>query len=943
MTYTPAKIVATAGQRDFTVPFPFISRSHVEVLVNGTQATVLEWTDGTTLRLASTLAGGESVILRRVTPIDDALVQFQNGAILTAEDLNLAVQQTLYKLQETAALYNGALSDAQVRLAQNLGIVTTPSAVADMLAIEVLGSEVLATFQQRIADIDLNAGAILSVALDTSQLNDVVTQASATIDALDTRVTTLNADAVALVDSVDDRVTTLRSDHEQLVGLVDALAGGDPGSGIATLIQDEAQARIDGDNALATTISLIGAKSGDNLSFILDTSKVRVTPTESLAQRLSAISATDSDNAAAIISEQNARVSADNALTTSVNALLVSVGTAEANIVSEQTARVNGDNALSSSLNALTTRVDTNEASIVSEQTARANADSALTTSLNALTSRVGTAEADILSEQTTRANADSAFTSALNALTTRVGNAEASVVTEQTARVNEDNALASLITNLTTRVGTAEANILTEQNTRASADSAFASTLSLLGAVNGFNTAFVVNTATTQIGGGETLATRFNALAASDSNNLALIQSEQTARINGDNALTSSLNSLGAQVSANAAAIVNEQTARADGDSAVASSVTQLAARVTATENGVASNSAAIQNEATVRASSDDSFAQQFALLGAKNGGGTAWVLDQNTVQVGGGVTLGSRLSGIDATLASNAAAIVTEQTARASADSALSSQITTLTSTVNGNTASITSVQSTVNGLNAKYGVSLNVNGHITGFVQNNNGSSGDFTIVADVFRIIAPAGGSPVTPFSVTAEGVRINGNLIVNGSIINDQFNMATMVKKASLSWSGSQTPSPGSTVVISEVALGDIAKEGSLLIEYAVTASAYLGQAFSSFAGKPLTTTYLADGSVRLRVIDGANNVLSEVSLTGSQFGTSGAATYDVGGFGQKVVELTGGAKTGLKLQLVASRGNTDTGNVDEGDYYTRNISGTYTVTASTAKAKWTFI
>jgi hypothetical protein len=800
MTYTPAKIVATAGQRDFTVPFPFISRSHVEVLVNGTQATVLEWTDGTTLRLASTLAGGESVILRRVTPIDDALVQFQNGAILTAEDLNLAVQQTLYKLQETAALYNGALSDAQVRLAQNLGIVTTPSAVADMLAIEVLGSEVLATFQQRIADIDLNAENIIQQALDLTDLGTQFTDEQAARAASE-------AQLVSSLGTVTTTIGTLQSDLSSLEAVVDGLATID-GEGIATVIANEEAQRIAGDTALASTLSLIGAKNGASTAFILNTGTVQVSPTETLAQRLSAI----------------------------------------------------------------TTKADGNEARIIAEESTRASADSALSSSLSALTARVGTAEAEI--------------------------------ITQATARAAGDNALSQ--------------------------------TIALLGAKNGVGDAFILNLNTARVSASETLGQRLTVLQSQYDNTLGLITSEQTVRANGDAALSASIASVAAQANANAAAITAEQVARADGDSAVAASVTSLASQVNA-------NSAAITNEITTRANADTAFAQQFALLGAKNGGGTAWVLDQNTVQVGGGVTLGSRLSGIDASLASNSAAIVTEQTARASADSALSSQITTLTSTVNGNTASITSVQSTVNGLNAKYGVSLNVNGHITGFVQNNNGSSGDFTIVADVFRIIAPAGGSPVTPFSVTAEGVRINGNLIVNGSIINDQFNMATMVKKASLSWSGSQTPSPGSTVVISEVALGDIAKEGSLLIEYAVTASAYLGQAFSSFAGKPLTTTYLADGSVRLRVIDGANNVLSEVSLTGSQFGTSGAATYDVGGFGQKVVELTGGAKTGLKLQLVASRGNTDTGNVDEGDYYTRNISGTYTVTASTAKAKWTFI
>jgi len=495
MTYLPSEYVATAGQRDFTVPFPFISRSHVEVLVNGVPTTVLEWPNASIVRLASALAGGESVVIRRVTPIDQALVKFQDGAILTQEDLNLAVEQLLYKQQEVTALYEGSLAVARARLAENLGIVTDPTTVAQELAELVLEQQVLDEFRQRVADIDLNAEAITSQALSLA--------------------------------STDDRVSLLRTDHDTLVGLVDALSGGDPGTGIATLIQDETNARIAGDTAITQTLALIGAKSADGLAFILDLAKTKVSPTE--------------------------------------------------------------------------------------------------------------------------------------------------------------------------------------------------------------------------------TLASRFSALAASDSSNLALIQSNDTARINGDNALASSINSLGARVTTAEAGIVSEQNARVAGDNAEATARQALAARVTAAE-------AAITTEQTARANADSAFTQTLALLGAKNAGGTAWLLDLNTVQVSAGVTMGTRLSGIDTQIANNAASIISEQTARANADSALSQQITTLTTTVNGNTASVSTLQSSVNGLQARYGVSLDVNGYVTGFVQNNNGASGSFTIIADKFAIVTP-GSAPTVPFEVSGGVVRI----------------------------------------------------------------------------------------------------------------------------------------------------------------------------------------
>ncbi len=152
--------------------------------------------------------------MRRETPLDHALVAFQNGAVLTQEELNTAVRQTLFVQQELADLYNGALSEAQVRLGSNLGIITDPDAIMDDLAASVLADEVLAEFRQRIDDIDLNAETIIQQA---------------------TRLDSLNA-------------------------LVDALANVDLGN-LSTIIQSEAAQRISGDTALAQTISLMGAKS----------------------------------------------------------------------------------------------------------------------------------------------------------------------------------------------------------------------------------------------------------------------------------------------------------------------------------------------------------------------------------------------------------------------------------------------------------------------------------------------------------------------------------------------------------------------------------------------------------------------------------------------------------------------------------------------------------
>jgi hypothetical protein len=523
--------VAAAGQRDFNVPFAFLSPDHVTVTVNGGAASILEWVGATTLRLASTsLQAGDLVVLARNTPIDDLVVRFLDGAILTAEDLNTATLQLLYKQQELTDLYNGSIDAARQRIILANGVAVDAADIANQVAAIAAESSLLDDFRARVSDIDANGWTLIAQ--------------GQTLD-------TLSADSIAHANSISTitgQVTDLTNDLTTLQGVVDSLATLQDGTGIATVIDQEQQARIDGDNALAGTIALIGAKSGDNLAFILDLNKVKVSPTESMATRLSALAAADSANAASIVTEQNARIAADSA---------------------------------------------------------------------------------------------------------------------EVTART--------------------------------------------------------------------TLA--------------ATLRSET------------------------AAAIATEQEARADAVSAEAAARTQLAATV-------GQNTAAITSEASTRASADAVFTGLFTLLGAKNAAGTAFVLDDSKVQLSNGTALGTRLSGIDAAINGNSASITNEITARVNGDNANASAITSLQSTVNGHTASITTLQSTTNGLNAKYGVALDVNGYITGFVQNNNGTSGTFAILADKFAIVTP-GQNPTVPFEVSNGTVYVNGQRITPGSIGADRINVTSL--------------------------------------------------------------------------------------------------------------------------------------------------------------------
>lgn len=438
---------------DYPIPFPYISRTHVRVFVNKVEQTTpgdYEFHTSSMIRLRIKPRPNDAVEIIRQTESDDLLVRFQNGSVLTDEELNLATLQTLYLTQELRDYFNAVLTPGVNRIASAAGVVgATAGEVIDAVTQEILRSELLASLQQRIADIELNAISIQAQAIRT--------------------------------DGLDGRVDNLQ-------GLVDALGGvnGD----IGTFLLNEQEQRIQGDQALVSSLALIGARSGDGQAWIANLDTLRVSPTESLGTRLAALRASTDANTATIAAEQTARTTADSALTQSLTTLTARVGTAEGAIAAEQTARANATSALAQSLTALTARVDTAEGAIATEQTARANADSALTTQINTATSRIGAAESQIAGLSTTVANNNSAQTTRIDQAFSRIGTAEGLIQSIQTTTANADSALASRLDGLQAEVDTARATIVTEQTTRANEVSSLAESITTLqSALNGNTT----------------------------------------------------------------------------------------------------------------------------------------------------------------------------------------------------------------------------------------------------------------------------------------------------------------------------------------------------------------------------------------------------------------------------------------------------------------------
>lgn len=276
----------------FTVPFPYLEQTDVSVQLNGVTMQTpgdYTWLNAGSIQFNTKPPGGNTLVIARQTSPDGPLVSFQNGAVLTAQDLNTACLQAFYRTQELQDQLNTYITAGVARYSvTGANPLVTPSDLLDAAADAALQTDLAQTLLGAMNDINLNASSILT---NTNQ------------------------------------IATLQS-------TLDSLTSSIPG-GIGTYLTNETNSRISGDQALQQQINLIGAVNGGNTAFILDTSTVYVDSTTSMADRLSGLDTVDGTNAAAIATEATTRASADTAAATLITSLTSTVGANTAAITTQ--------------------------------------------------------------------------------------------------------------------------------------------------------------------------------------------------------------------------------------------------------------------------------------------------------------------------------------------------------------------------------------------------------------------------------------------------------------------------------------------------------------------------------------------------------------------------------------------------------------------------------
>lgn len=547
-------------------------------------------------------------------------------------------------------------------------------------------------------------------------------------------------------------------------------------------ILTERSIRLTKDTALARLIEFIGVESPDGNAFILDSSTVYVSPTESFAERLETISSTLGANTASIETERSTRTTAFQAQATVNQTLTASVGAARASIEQEAYTRAQNDSAIAGTVEEISVSLGDGFALILEEQSARIDGDEATAEIIQLLGSQSADYSAFILNTLTTRVTPTMTLAAKFEQLVAEAGeNAQAMITEESEVRADAEGALAGRITTIeanyvTTAAGTAlvNAKVAEEALARSTKDDALAARITTIEA------SYVTTTGANNIA--STVAT-------------AKVGDEALARSNADLALAGRITTIETTyITTTAAAnqattianakVADEASTRSTADLALSGRITTIEASYVTTTgaNTIATTiaTAKVADEALARAEADLALSNRTTTIESVIGHATTG--------------LGNAHARITTESSTRVTALANEVTARNDAigtaigaeviarNSAIATEITRVETRIDNNVATITQHASSLNGLQARYGVALDVNGHVIGFVANNNGTSGTFDIVADKFRVAMP-GANPVQIFSVTSDGVRINGNLIVNGTIYSNQLGNGAMGEAA----------------------------------------------------------------------------------------------------------------------------------------------------------------
>ena len=97
---TEITYISTGTPTPYTIPFEYLSKSHVHVTINGQETKDYTYTTAHTITFDPQPKALSSITIKRITPYDKPFITWQDGSLLIADDLNAADMQNIFIMQE---------------------------------------------------------------------------------------------------------------------------------------------------------------------------------------------------------------------------------------------------------------------------------------------------------------------------------------------------------------------------------------------------------------------------------------------------------------------------------------------------------------------------------------------------------------------------------------------------------------------------------------------------------------------------------------------------------------------------------------------------------------------------------------------------------------------------------------------------------------------------
>lgn len=113
MAYSYVRYTAVAGVQNYTFSFGYLDQNHIQVRLDGSLTSAYTFLNSSTIRFNTAPSAGVQIEIKRVTPKDVPIVDFQDGSVILERDLDLLATYNLYVSQETDDLAAGGLFVAE--------------------------------------------------------------------------------------------------------------------------------------------------------------------------------------------------------------------------------------------------------------------------------------------------------------------------------------------------------------------------------------------------------------------------------------------------------------------------------------------------------------------------------------------------------------------------------------------------------------------------------------------------------------------------------------------------------------------------------------------------------------------------------------------------------------------------------------------------------------